>query len=109
MHVSSVTGLLQEGKTAFDALRLPAGRTLSGAPRRVRTCKSSMNWSRIAGDHMAAPSATLISTVTWTPALRSARWSSKAKPFTYRPGPVSWGTVLQKTSAKKRSPRQWVC
>ena len=85
MHLcSTVTGRLQPGKTAFDALRscLPAG-TLS-ARRRCAPWRSSTSSSRTAAGPTAAPSATSISAVTWTPASPCARWCSRDRRRTCR-------------------------
>ena len=59
----------------------------SPAPRRSAPWRSSTSWSRIAAGRMPGPSATSISTATWTPASPCGRWSCRATGPTCRPAP----------------------
>ncbi len=98
MHLcSNVTGRLQPGKTAFDALRacLPAGTLERGAQGAGH------------GDHRrtgAAPPRALrrrrrlhrFHAATWTPASPCGRWCSRARRPMSRREPASWPTACRR-------------
>jgi anthranilate synthase component 1 len=106
MHLcSTVTGRLQLGKTAFDALRscLPAG-TLSGAPK-VRAMEIIDELEPHRRGPYGGGAATSTSAATWTRASPCGRWCWWARPCTSRRGPASSPTATPPASARRRSAR----
>ncbi len=91
MHiVSNVKGKLQPGLNALDVLKatFPAG-TVSPARRRCGPWKSSTNSNRPSAASTPAPSATSVSTATWTSPLPSAPPSSRTASCTSKPARAS--------------------